>query len=113
MRLQYSEIVVEAIEPLFPEPAIFLEPVVGFLERARLDPAGPHLRVAAARDQAGALEHLQMLGDRRQAHVERLGELQHRRFAEREPRKDGAPRRVGKGREGGAEAVGHRIEPFG
>ena len=67
---------------------------------------GRHLRVARARDQAGALQHLQMLGNRRQAHVERLGEFQHRRFAEREPRQDRPPCRIGEGREGGAEAVG-------
>src|SRR2546422_8185622 len=35
--------------------------------------AGPALRVAAARNQAGALQHLKMLGDRGLAHRERLG----------------------------------------
>ena len=38
---RYTQIIVEPVETLFPEPAIVLEPVVDFLERARLDPAGP------------------------------------------------------------------------
>jgi hypothetical protein len=54
-----------------------------------------------------------VLGNRRQAHVERLGEFQHRRFAEREARKDRPPCRIGEGREGAAEAVALRFEPFG
>mgnify|MGYP002084608811 CR=1 FL=1 len=53
-----------------------------------------------------------------QAHRERLGELRHGYFTEREPRQDGAARGIGKSREGGAEAVGRhgvhgRYEPFG
>jgi len=48
-----------------------------------------------------------MLGDCWAAHLEGLGQLAHRGLAEREPRKDGAPGRVGKGGEGGAEAVSH------
>src|SRR5262245_30854209 len=34
LRLEDPQIVVEAVEALFPEPAIFLEPVVGVLECA-------------------------------------------------------------------------------
>src|SRR3990170_3795746 len=43
--LQYFEIIVEAVEPFLPKPAIFGEPVVDALERGRLDLAGPQLRV--------------------------------------------------------------------
>src|SRR5512143_1859228 len=75
LRLQNTQIIVEPVETLFPEPAILLEPVVRFLERGSLDPAWPHLGIAAACDQTSALEHFQMLGNRRQTHVERLGEL--------------------------------------
>src|SRR3954470_16975609 len=96
---------VEAVEARVPELAIALDPVVHLPPPARLDPARPPLRLAAARDETGALQHLEMLGDSGKAHGEWLGELRHRRFARHEPRENGAPRRIGEGREGGAEAV--------
>src|SRR5580704_16753179 len=60
--LQHFQIGVEAIETLLEEPAIAFEPIVDVFERLRLDAAGAELRFAAARDQAGALQHLEMLG---------------------------------------------------
>src|SRR5687767_9776377 len=68
LRLQFAQIVVETIEALLPEAAIVLQPLVHGLERLHLDAAGPPLRLTAARDQSGALQNLQMLGDRRHAH---------------------------------------------
>src|ERR1700686_1402928 len=65
--LRRFQIGVEAIKALLEEPAIVFEPVVDVFECLRLDAAGAELRFAAARDQAGALQHLEMLGDRRQA----------------------------------------------
>src|SRR5262245_29248457 len=59
--LKVAQIVLEAIQALLPETPIMLEPVGGILERARGEPAGPPLRLAAAGDQACALQHLQML----------------------------------------------------
>src|SRR5262245_12072777 len=111
--LQYLQVVVEPIEPLFPESAILLEPLVGFPKSAHIDSAGTHLRIPATRDESGALEDLQVLGNRRKAHVERLGELQHGRLAKCEPREDCPPRRVGEGCEGAAETIGRhvRIKP--
>src|SRR5262245_31711285 len=79
--LQFAQVIVEPVETLFPEAAIALEPIVDFLQRARLDPARPPLRLASARDQAGTLEHLEVLGNRRQTHIEGLGEFRHRRLA--------------------------------
>src|ERR1035438_4817099 len=96
--LQRLQIIVEAIEPLLPEPAVFAEPVVNRLEPRRLKPAGPPLRIARARDQPGMLEHLEMLGDGGPAHLERLGEVAHRGLAQREPGEDRAPRRGGRRR---------------
>ena len=69
---------------------VALEPCGRGGERLRLEPARPPLGVAAARDQPGALEDLEMLGDRRLAHGEGLGELGHRRFA-RAPAAQGSP----------------------
>src|SRR5437868_1878267 len=62
--LQRAEIVLQAVEPLLPEPAILLEPIVDALQGVELDPARPPLRLTAARDQAGVLQHLKMPGDR-------------------------------------------------
>src|SRR4051812_25219324 len=73
--LQLAKVFVEPIEALFPELAIVADPVRHFLERAGVETAGAPLRVASAGDQPGALEHFQVLRDRRQAHVERLGQL--------------------------------------
>src|SRR5258708_12498383 len=59
---EFFQIIVEAIEALIKEPAIVRHPISDVLERTRLEPAGPPLRFTGARDQAGALEHLQVLG---------------------------------------------------
>ena len=67
--------------------------------------AGTPLRLAALADEARALQHFEMFGDRRQAHVERLGELGDRRSRRCEPRQDGAARGIGERRERGAELI--------
>src|SRR4029077_18431520 len=89
LRLQFAQVIVQAIETLLPEAAVTFQPVVHLLERTRLDAAGPPLRLAPAQDQAGAPHHLEMLGDSGRPHVEGLGELGHRVFAGRKPRQDG------------------------
>src|SRR5947209_7676623 len=101
--LQLLQVDLEAVEALVPQIAIMLEPVVDALEGDRLDAARPPLRLAPARDQAGAFQHLEMLRYRRQAHRKGLGEFRHRGFPKREPRQDGPARRVGKGCERSAE----------
>src|SRR5688572_25542840 len=73
--LNVSQIVTQAIEPRIPEPAVILEPVCNLAQWVRLEPARTPLRRAAARDQSGALQHLEMLRNPRKAHVERLGQL--------------------------------------
>src|SRR6266496_2980680 len=70
--LQLAQVVVQASEALLPETPIVLQPVRGVLEGTRLEPAGPPLRLATARDQTGVLQHLQVLGDRGKAHREGL-----------------------------------------
>src|SRR5690349_18381380 len=92
--LKLAEVILQPVEPLLPELTIALQPVVDAFQRLRLELAGPPLRLAAARDQAGGFQHLEMLGDRRAADVERLGELRHRGFAKREPRQDGPAGRI-------------------
>ena len=97
----------EAIELFGPETAIAFEPVRRVAERRGVDPAAAPLRFAVARDQTGALQHLQVLGDGRQGHLEGMGELADRGLAEGEAGQDGPPRRVGESGKGGAERVGH------
>src|SRR5271163_2433847 len=63
--LQRFQIVVEAIEALVEKAPVVVEPIVDVLERPRLDPARPPLRATAARNQSGALQNLQVLGNRR------------------------------------------------
>src|ERR1700674_479519 len=114
LRLQLVQVFVQAVEALVPEAAIVVEPVVNVLQRRRLDPAGPPLRRAAARDQAGALQYFKMLGDGGKGHVEGFGELGHRGFSQGEPREDGSARRVGKSRKRDAETIAcHGVIPIG
>src|SRR5438093_8991852 len=76
---------IEALVVALPQPAVAFQPPGGFAEPLGLEAAGPPLRVAAARDQAGALQDSEVLGDRGLAHGERVGQLRHRRLTRREP----------------------------
>ena len=106
--LHFLEQGVEALEARLTELAVVLQPAGGVGSGWRLEPAGAALGVAAARDQAGVLQHLEVLGDRGLAHLERLGELLDRGLAQREPREDRPSRRVGKSGEGGVELMSRR-----
>ena len=63
-------------------------------------------RPAAASDEARALENFEMLRDAGKAHLEGRGQFRHRRLAQRQPRQNSAPRGIGEGRKGRAEAIG-------
>src|SRR5262249_31325788 len=77
-------------------------------------PARARLRPPGARDESGALEHLEVLGNRGLAHGEGLGELRRVYLTLRQSRQDGAARRIREGREGLIELVGfHCTKPFG
>jgi hypothetical protein len=68
------------------------------------------LGVAAAADQAGVLEHPQVLGDGLDADVVGLGELADGGVGDRQPGDHVAPRGVGQGREDPGERIGgHRV----
>src|SRR5437868_5384837 len=88
--LQFLQVLVQSIEPLLPHDAIPLDPLIDFLEWARRERRRSPLRLAAARHEPGALEHLEVLADRGKAHLERLGELGHRRAALQKTREDRA-----------------------
>src|SRR4029077_16389463 len=101
--LQLLQVGIQAIEALVEETPVMAEPVGDVLERARLDAARPPLRLTAARDQAGAFQHFEVFGNRREAHGERLGKLGHRGFAQSEPRQNGPAGRIGQCGKGGVE----------
>src|SRR5712691_2767884 len=106
LALQFLEVGTQLVEALLPVAPVVLDPVGDVLERIRLEPAGPPLRLAAALDQACALEDLEVLGDGGKAHVEGLRQFQDRGFARGEAREDRAPCGIGEGGKGGAEAIG-------
>jgi hypothetical protein len=62
--------------------------------------ARPALGVPAARDEAGALEHLEVPRNRGKADLERLGQLGHRRLAIGQAREDCEAHGIGEGGEG-------------
>src|SRR3954463_7406118 len=86
--LQGAEVVVELVEALRPQPPVRLDPGGGRVQGLPLQVARAVLGPPSAGDQAAALEHLQVLGDAREAQLERRGQLVHRRVAHGEPGHD-------------------------
>src|SRR5260370_20855516 len=82
---ELSQIFIEAIEAVLPEPAVVIDPAGDLLERRGIEAARTPLCIAAACDQAGLLEDFQVLRDRRHADVERVGELRDPVVTRREP----------------------------
>src|SRR4030088_1330210 len=106
--LQFAEMVVQTIEAQLPELAVAPHPVGGLLEALCLQSARSPLRVAAAGDEAGALENLQVFRDRGKRHIERLRQLRDRRVALGEAGEDRTPSRIRESTKGHAQVVsGH------
>src|SRR2546430_2665735 len=68
--LKLGQIGIELTETLVPDPAIGIHPVGSLLQPGRLEPARSPLRLPALCDQAGALEHFEVLRDSRQLQME-------------------------------------------
>src|SRR5712664_90565 len=105
----FPQIVVQSNEALVPEAAVRLHPLRDVAERLALEPAGSPLRLAPASDQAGPLQHLEVLGDRGHRHVERRGELRNRGLARHQACKDRAPGGVGERCERAGESIRRRL----
>src|SRR5512139_3840242 len=56
--LSFLQVRPQPIKPLIPELAVVGDPFQHLAQRLGGEPAGPALRLAAARDEAGALQHL-------------------------------------------------------
>src|SRR4051794_4229733 len=104
--LSATEASLHSLESALPEAPVAVDPLGGFPEGIAVDAGGPELCRAAARDQAGALEDLEVLGDGLHADRERLGELAHRRLAGCQPLQDRPPGGIGEGGEGPVELIG-------
>src|SRR5262249_35863549 len=74
-----------------------------------VEAARPPLRGAALHDEAGLLEHLEVAGDRGQAHRVRGGELVDGRLALDQSGEDRPPGRVGEGGERRAQLVSSHL----
>src|SRR5438477_9701186 len=104
---------VEALETLVPEAPVFPHPFGSLLQAASLEAAWPPLRIAALRDQAGALQHFQVFGDAGETEVERLGQLRDRGLPLCKTGQDRSPGGMGEGCERDAEVIiRHRILLF-
>ena len=108
-----AQISLERIQPRFPEQPVAFEPVPGFPHRAGSEHAIDHTALFLALDEPGVLEHVQVLHESRQRHVERPCKLGHRAPAANERRQYAPARRVGQGREHRVEArrsiVNHKV----
>src|SRR5690349_9689964 len=91
---------IHALEAALPEAAIGVDPRGRLLERLGVEVDGAELRHLAAGDQAGALQHLEVLGDRLNRDREALGELGEGGVAAAQPAQDLPSGRVGERGEG-------------
>jgi hypothetical protein len=98
------EVTSKTVELRIPERLRLGEPAVDRIKGADVDLAALHAAVLHGGHKARRLEHAKMLEDRGQRHVERLGQLAHRRPAAGQPREHGTARRIG-------ERAEHRIQP--
>src|SRR5438445_2464520 len=100
------QVLVQPVAALLPEPTVPLGPIRRLLERPGLEPSGPPLALPAPRDQPGALQDLEVLGDRGKSHREGLGQLGDRRVARGQPLQDRPASRVGERRKSAVQVLG-------
>src|SRR4051794_33826410 len=95
----------EPVGLTFGEGALLAEPQVQDVQRSRSQAHGADASVLLRRDQPRALEHAQVLHQRRQRHRERRRELGHDSWGLRQPLHDRAARRIRESAEHGVELV--------
>jgi hypothetical protein len=93
----------QGIELVFPEGAVPLNPGGGILHGLGSQAAAVEAAVDFAAEQAGGLQHAEVLGDSRERDVEGRGELGDGGSALGEARENGAARGIGESAEGGVE----------
>jgi len=87
--------VLEPVEPILGQLAVACYPLVRLVQRRDAQAGWAPLRFTAASYQSGLLEHFDVLGDRLEAHRERLSQLVDRLLTVCQPGEDCSPRRVG------------------
>ena len=97
-----GEVLFHAVEAGFPDRSVTLRPRQDIANRTRLDRTRPVLGVTGPDNQAGVLEDLEVLGHRRELHIERLRQLTHRRNTVGEARQQRPTHRT---RQGGEHVV--------
>src|SRR3954452_1996795 len=102
---ELPEVVVHPVESCFPHRPVLLGPGRDLLEARGFERARPVLGSLSPHPQPRTLEALDVLRDRRQRHLERLGEFVHRCGAGGESSEDRSARRVGQRSEGLAQPV--------
>jgi len=85
----------EGIELRLPKAPVFLDPSRRRFEWPAVELAAAQPALLLALDQPGRLQDVQVLGDRRQRHLEGLGQLPHRDLAQRQACQDRAPGWIG------------------
>jgi hypothetical protein len=101
-----AQVLGESVEALFPEGAVVRDPVGGGRERFRIDTAVVDPPLAAALEESCLFENPDVLRDGGQRDIEGPGEVGDPGLSEGQPREDGPPGRVRKGREGAIERPG-------
>jgi len=96
----------ETVELVVPELAIHVEPGRRLTQRCGVEPDVSDPSDATPLDEPSALEHAQVLADRRERHGERPGQLAHGVLALGQACHDRAARGVGEGVEDAVEGTG-------
>ena len=99
----------QPVEALLPERPVPGDPVRDRLERPGIQAAVADAAIAPPLQQAGFLQDLEVLRDGGERHVERLREVRDPGLSQREPREDGAPRRIGERAERPVHAGGRIV----
>src|SRR6266542_4848437 len=104
--LDLVQVLVESVVTLLPEAPISLGPLGDLPERPSIEPGGPPLPLSASSYQPRSLEYLQVLRDRREAHIEWLRQLGDRGLSRRQPRENRPSRGIREGRERAVQPIG-------
>ena len=104
-RLELLQVGIESAEPLFPVLSLAFDPDRNLAKRLGFESTRPPLRLPPFRDEASAFKHLEVLGDRRQTHVERLRQFLDADLSRCESSKNRPPRRIGEGGKRSAKGI--------
>jgi hypothetical protein len=94
-----AKLALQRIEPAAPELPDAGKPVIELVEACRIEPVNAALRLHPGVDEVGLPQDLQMLGDRRRADVELVGDPAGRQLAAGEQLHDASARRIRESRE--------------